>query len=184
MAVSNICRLANDLFDTNEFSMGAYFFEDFFSIGYLACVHHMNYSRSTQKEADQMTQYEESDQSSVKLSNLYLRQSRERAFKIITNTESNSVSGFAEDLSFNLKTEKLKQSIISDIPNSLDDYQPLRYSKKRLVSEEDSNITQSLDDWDRKSHTSNLIATRVTLHDSPIFKNRRSIRRNTSSALF
>ena len=120
----------------------------------------------------------------MKLSDLYLRQSRERAFKMITNTESNSISGFAEDLSFNLKTGRLKQSIISDIPNSLDDYQPLRYSKKRLVSEEDSNITQSLDDWERKSHTSNLIATRVTLHDSPIFKDRRSNKRNTSFALF
>ena len=122
MAVSNICRLANDLFDTNEFSLTAYFLEDFFSIGYLACVHHMNYSRSIQKEADQMNQYEESEKSSVKLSDLYLRQSRERAFKLIPSTESNSVSGFAEDLSFNLKTEKLKQSIISDTPNSLDDY--------------------------------------------------------------
>ena len=102
----------------------------------------------------------------------------------MTSNESNSISGFAEDLSFNLKTEKLKQSIISDIPNSLDDYQPLRFSNKKLVSEEDSNITQSLVDWDRKSHTSNLVITRVTLHDSKNFKDRRSIKRNTSFALF
>ena len=54
MAVSNICRLANDLFDTNEFSLGAYFLEDFFSIAYLACIHHMNYSLPRLKESDQM----------------------------------------------------------------------------------------------------------------------------------
>ena len=77
----------------------------------------------------------------MKLSDLYFRQSRESLLKVISSDESNSISGFAEDLSFNLKTEKLKRSIISDIPNSLDDYQPLRYSNKRLVSEEDSNIT-------------------------------------------
>ena len=49
MAISNICRLVNDLFDTNEFSLGAYFLEDFFSIGYLVWIHHINFSGSNQK---------------------------------------------------------------------------------------------------------------------------------------
>ena len=52
MAVSNIFRLANKLFDTNELTLGAYFLEDFFSIGYLAWVHHMNYSGNNHKEQE------------------------------------------------------------------------------------------------------------------------------------
>ena len=52
MAVSNIFRLANKLFDTNELTLGAYFLEDFFSIGYLAWVHHMNYGGNNHKEQE------------------------------------------------------------------------------------------------------------------------------------
>ena len=61
MALSNLFRLIDDLFDTNEFSLAAYFLEDFLSINYLAWIHHMNYDPSGRRESQVTTQNEESE---------------------------------------------------------------------------------------------------------------------------
>ena len=44
MSVSNLCRLMDQLYFTNQLSLAAYLLQDFFCIGYLACIHQMNYS--------------------------------------------------------------------------------------------------------------------------------------------
>ena len=61
MALSNLFRLIDDLFDTNEFSLAAYFLEDFLSINYLAWIHHMNYDPTGRRESPVTTQTEESE---------------------------------------------------------------------------------------------------------------------------
>ena len=73
MALSNIFRLVDDLFNTNEFSLAAYFLEDFLSINYLAWIHHMNYCNYHRRESLVTTQNEGSEFGSIKLSDFYLR---------------------------------------------------------------------------------------------------------------
>ena len=102
MAVSNICRLVNDLFDTNEFSLGAYFVEDFFSIGYLVWIHHINFSGSNQREGQPETHIDGSDTSTVNLTDLYLRDTKDRALCAGTSSESECRSGM--EITTNPKT--------------------------------------------------------------------------------
>ena len=100
MSVSNISRLVGLLYVTNELSISAYFLQDFFAIGYLICIHHMNYSgQNSRRQSINSTEFEEeSDSNSVNLSDFfYMRDKKGLVYEAAgdrTEGTSHSLNGF------------------------------------------------------------------------------------------
>ena len=89
MSISNIFKIFNDPFETLQFNLGAYFIQDFFSIGYLTWIHQLNFGGMNKAESSYATSTcNRSDELSVKLSDFYLREMLCLHYEVGTNDDT------------------------------------------------------------------------------------------------